>query len=187
MVFNEHKVIGNQSLSQADLLKKYHSWLHWKLRYFLQTLTRLKLRIICKLALSSTELHVFVRLNVNIFGCLTKESYKSACQKHDDADHWYFGSIAQIARAAVNLALGDRDGGIRRLAQLRFSSIAGRWKAAAFSVDRNGYSTLFSCHKCFTTAVCASNTGILCLGLITVIPVLESQTLVAFQAISCRT
>ena len=36
MVLHEHKVIGNQSLSQADLLKKYHSWLHWKLRYFLQ-------------------------------------------------------------------------------------------------------------------------------------------------------
>ena len=72
--------------------------------------------MIGNLTLFSTVLQVFVRLNVNIFGCLTKEIYKNACQKYDGADHWYFGSITQIARAAVDFALGDRDCGIRRLA-----------------------------------------------------------------------
>ena len=174
MVLHEHKVIGSQSLSQADLLKIYHSCLHWKIDLSCKTLTWLKLHMIGNLTLFSTVLQVFVRLNVNIFGCLTKESYKNACQKHDGADHWYFGSITQIARAAVNFALGDRDCGIRRLAQLRFSILACRWFAAAFSVDRNGYVALFPCHKGFSTSVCANSTGNLFFGLITVIPVLES-------------
>ena len=53
-----------------------------------------------------------------------KESYKNACQKNDDADRWYFGSITQIARAAVNFALGDRDVGMRRLAEPGFIRVA---------------------------------------------------------------
>ena len=87
-------------------------------RSFFKTLTWLKLHIIGKLTLFSTELHIFVRLMLT--SCLTKESYKSACHKHDGADHEYFGSIAQIARATVNLALGSREYVTRRrLAQLR--------------------------------------------------------------------
>jgi len=42
---------------------------------------------------------------------LTKKSYKSACQNHDGTDHWYFGSIAQVTTAAVDLALADLKGG----------------------------------------------------------------------------
>lgn len=128
--------------------------------------------------------YTFLRLNVNSFERLTKESHKNACQKHDGADHWYFGSIAQIARAAVDFALGEWDWGIRRLAQHRFISIACRRKAAAFSVDRNGCTTLFSGHKGFSTAVLTTNTGNLLFLLITVSPVFESETLVALQAVS---
>ena len=53
---------------------------------------------------------------------LTEESYESACQNQEGADHnlvprafpmvgadqWYFGSIAQVTLAAVDIALVDR-------------------------------------------------------------------------------
>ena len=38
---------------------------------------------------------------------LTKKNNNGACHQYDDADHWYFGSIAQVTTAAVVLALDD--------------------------------------------------------------------------------
>ena len=39
---------------------------------------------------------------------LTEESYESACQNQEGADQWYFGSIAKVTFAAVDIALVDR-------------------------------------------------------------------------------
>ena len=39
---------------------------------------------------------------------LTEESYESACHNQEGADQWYFGSIAQVTLAAVDIALVDR-------------------------------------------------------------------------------
>ena len=39
---------------------------------------------------------------------LTEESYESACQNQEGADQWYFGSIAQVTLATVDIALVDR-------------------------------------------------------------------------------
>ena len=36
---------------------------------------------------------------------LTEESFESACQNQEGADQWYFGSIAQVTLAAVDIAL----------------------------------------------------------------------------------
>ena len=36
---------------------------------------------------------------------LTEESHESACQNQESADQWYFGSIAQVTLAAVDMAL----------------------------------------------------------------------------------
>ena len=44
----------------------------------------------------------------NCVHILTKISYQSACQEQEAADHRYFGSIAQVGVATVDIAIFER-------------------------------------------------------------------------------
>ena len=116
---------------------------------------------------------------------LTEKSYKSACQEHEDSDHWYFGSIAQVTIAAVDFTLVDGSphlsDGLAKLV------VASRFKTTQFLKSFNGYVSNFSVQIDFIAGIEPARTGHLFLVRSTVIPTLCGCTLVAREPISFKT
>ena len=114
---------------------------------------------------------------------LSSKSYNSAWQQHDGADHWYFGSIAQVSFTAADFAFGDFHWGIDLFAVLR---AAGRWSSTSFDKDFTCHAWALSFDISFATTVLTVQTGYLFCNVFAVIPALKRGTLVAFQSITWK-
>ena len=130
---------------------------------------------------------VFFHYGVLYFSSLTSslssKSYNSAWQQHDGADHWYFGSIAQISFTAVEFAFGDFHWRIVRFAFLR---AALRWSGASFDKEFICLDWALFFYIPFTTTVLTVRTGYLFCTVFAVIPALKRETVVAFQGITWK-
>ena len=116
---------------------------------------------------------------------LSSKSYNSAWQQHDGAEHWCFGSIAQVSFTAVEFAFGDVHRGVVLCAVLR---AACRWLGTSFGKEfrvRLAWDDL-TFYILFSTTVPTVRTDYRYFTVLAVIPALNRETLVAFQGITWK-